>query len=59
MTAILAWVLLFALDGGVAASDAGVRSASTDAEVIAELELLEQLDAVRDLDLLQTLELSR
>lgn len=59
MTTLFAWVLAFVLDGGLSAPDAGVRSAPTDAEVIAELELLEQLDALGDLDLLHALELSR
>ena len=54
MSTMLAWALLFALDGGV---DAGVRwPTPEDQEVIDNLELLQNLDSAADLELLQELE---
>ncbi len=57
MTTWLAWALLLALDGGAPGRDAGVPL--TDAEVIAELELLEHLEGLRDLELFESLDLAR
>lgn len=49
-------MLLFALDGGL---DAGAAPPPNDAEVIRELELLQNLESLGDLELLQELEPQR
>lgn len=58
MPALLAWALLFALDGGAPLPDAGLAPGG-DEEVIRELELLQELDGLGDLELLETLDLAR
>lgn len=58
MSTLLAWALVFALDGGLARPAAPALSAE-DEEVVQNLELLEDLEAAGDLDLLQELSVER
>lgn len=60
MSGVLAWVLVLALDGGVAVLDAGLAYLSSeDQEVVDNLELLQELDSAADLELMQELSLER
>lgn len=59
MTGVLAWVVLLALDGGVAVLDAGLALSSEDQEVVDNLELLQELDSAADLELMQELAVER
>lgn len=60
MSALLSWVLLAALDGGLSPPPPPPKELSAeDQEVVKNLELLEDLDAAGDLDLLQELSVER
>jgi hypothetical protein len=59
MSALLAWALLLALDGGVARPAPQPALSAEDEEVVQNLELLEDLEAAGDLDLLQELSVER
>lgn len=54
MNALLTWVLLLALDGGVAPA-----LSAEDLEVVENLELLQNLDSAADLELLEELSVER
>jgi hypothetical protein len=58
MTHLLSLVVLMSLDGG-AGLDGGLRLRPEDAEVVRDLELLENLDPARDFDLLEELSVER
>ena len=54
MNLALSWVVLFALDGGVAPA-----LSPEDLEVVENLELLQNLDSAADLELLEELSVER